>query len=87
MSPLTRKISTLAALLLGLFLGIRYLLPLVFPFLLGGALALAAEPIVRFGCRRLHLPRGAAAGIGVSMSFAFLVMVVLMLAALVLLNI
>jgi len=84
LSPLSRKISTLAALLLGLFLGIRYLLPLVFPFLLGGALALAAEPIVRFGCRRLHLPRGAAAGIGVSMSFAFLVMVVLMLAALVL---
>lgn len=84
MNPLLRKLLTLAALLLGITFGIRYLLPLVFPFLLGGVLALAAEPIVRFGCNRLHLPRPAAAGIGVSMSFAFLAMVILMLAALLL---
>lgn len=84
MTPLVRKLLTIAALLAGLFLGVRYLLPLVFPFLLGGALALAAEPIVRFSCRRLHLPRPVAAGIGVSMSFSFLVMLVLILAALVL---
>lgn len=84
MSPLNRKLLTLAALLLGLFLSIRYFLPLVFPFLLGGALALAAEPIVRFGCKRLHLPRPVSAGIGVSMSFAFLFMIILMLAALIL---
>ena len=84
MNPLFRKLLLLAALLAGIFLGIRYLLPLIFPFLLGGALALAAEPIVRFGCKRLHLPRPAAAAIGVSMSFAFLAIVVLLLAALVL---
>ena len=84
MNPLLRKLITLAALLAGLFLGIRYLLPLIFPFLLGGALALASEPIVRFGCRRLRLPRPVAAGIGVGMSFSFLAMVILMLAALVL---
>lgn len=84
MNPLLRKLLTLAVLLLGIAFGIRYLLPLVFPFLLGGALALAAEPIVRFGCNRLHLPRPVAAGIGVSMSFAFLAMVILMLAALLL---
>ena len=34
---------------------IKFLLPLLFPFLLGGALALAAEPVVRFLCKRLHL--------------------------------
>lgn len=84
LSPLTRKLLTLAALLLAIFLSIRYFLPLIFPFLLGGALALAAEPIVRFGCKRLHLPRPVAAGIGISMSFTFLAMAVLMLAALVL---
>lgn len=84
MPSLKRKLLTLAALLLGVFLGLRYLLPLIFPFLLGGALALAAEPMVRFGCRRLHLPRPLCAGIGVSMSFAFLFMMILTVAALLL---
>ena len=77
-----RKLLTLAALLAGVYLAVRYLLPLIFPFLLGGALALAAEPLVRFGCRRLRLPRPAAALIGVGMSFSFLAIVILMLAAL-----
>lgn len=77
-----RKISALCALLLGIFLFVRYLLPLFFPFLIGTALALAAEPMVRFGCERLRLPRPVAAGIGVSMSFAFLVLALLLLAAL-----
>ena len=84
MSAIKRKLLTLAALLLGIFLSIRYLLPLIFPFLLGGALALAAEPVVRFGCKRLHLPRPICAGVGVSMSFAFLFMIILLLAALIL---
>lgn len=83
MNPLMRKFLMLAAVLLGIFLSVRYLLPLIFPFLFGAALALAAEPIVRFGCKRLHLPRAVAAGIGVSMSFAFVAIAVLLLAALV----
>ena len=82
MSPLLRKLPTFASILFGIFLSVRYLLPLLFPFLFGAALALAAEPIVRFGCRRLHLPRPVASGIGVSMSFAFLAIAVLFLAAL-----
>lgn len=82
MTPLIRKFLTLASILLGIFLSVRYLLPLIFPFLFGAVLALAAEPIVRFGCTRLHLPRSAASGIGVSMSFAFLAIAILMLAAL-----
>ena len=82
MSPLLRKLPPFASILFGIFLSVRYLLPLLFPFLFGAALALAAEPIVRFGCRRLHLPRPVASGIGVSMSFAFLAIAVLFLAAL-----
>ena len=82
MNPPVRKLFTLAFVLLGLYISIRYLLPLFFPFLLGGALALAAEPLVRFLCKRL--PRPVAAGIGVTLSFAFLAMVLLLLAALVL---
>lgn len=82
MNPLIRKLLTLSAILIGFFLSVRYLLPLIFPFLFGTALALAAEPIVRFGCRKLHLPRPVASGIGVSMSFAFLAIAVLFLAAL-----
>lgn len=83
MNPHIRKLLILSVALFGIFLSVRYLLPLFFPFLIGTALALAAEPIVRFGCNRLHLPRPVASGIGVSMSFAFLMIVVLLLAALV----
>lgn len=83
MSPLFRKLSGLALGTLGFYLVFRYLLPLIFPFLIGTALALAAEPIVRFGCNRLRLPRSVAAGIGVSMSFAFVAIAILLLAALV----
>ena len=42
------------------------------PFLLGGVLALSAEPVVRFLTRRCRLPRAAGAGIGVSLSFLLL---------------
>ncbi len=82
MNPKMRKILVVLSIFIGFFISIRYLLPLFFPFLIGAALALAAEPMVRFGCKQLHLPRGIAAGIGVGMSFAFLAMVILMLAAL-----
>lgn len=49
---------------LALWLGIRYVLPIALPFLLGAGIALVAEPLVRRICTRL--PRGAAAGLGVS---------------------
>ena len=76
-----------AALLLGagaLWLGGRYLLPLVIPFVLGGGLALAAEPGVRFLSGRLRLPGSAAAGMGVGTVFALLCALVTMLLALLL---
>lgn len=70
--------------LLGAFLAVKYLLPLVLPFLLGAALAFTAEPVVQFLCARLHLKRGLAAGIGVSMAFSFLAFAVLILCGLIL---
>ena len=51
------------------WLGAKYFLPLCFPFFLGGGLALLAEPLVRFLCRRLRFPRTVAAGIGVTAVF------------------
>ena len=46
------------------WLGVKYLLPVALPFLLGGALALAAEPLV--GRLSKRLPRGISAGIGIT---------------------
>ena len=70
---------------LGIFLlawgAIRFLLPLVSPFLLGLALALAAEPVVSLLQKRLHIPRGISTGIGVTMACFLLAMLLLLTAA------
>ena len=68
-----RKILYFLGLLLALWLGIRYLLPLLLPFLLGIAIALTAEPAVKFISKKLRLPRPAAAGLGVSTTLLLLV--------------
>ena len=81
MSSGFRKGLTLIIIFLAVFLSVRYLLPLCLPFLLGAALALAAEPIVRFLSAKVRLPRALAAGIGVSMSFCFLALLVMVLCA------
>lgn len=82
MPPNLRKILSISLVILGIYLGIQYLLPLLLPFLLGAALALAAEPIVRFFCGKLRLPRSVAAGLGVSMAFSFVALVIMLLLAL-----
>lgn len=79
--PGTRKSLTLLWVFVLVWLTLRYLLPLVSPFLLGLALALAAEPMVSFLHRHLHIPRPVSAGIGVSMAFCLLAMVCLLLCA------
>lgn len=84
MQPKIKKIIVLILAAGLVWLGGRYLLPLTMPFLLGGGLALAAEPGVRFLSGRLRLPRSAAAGIGVGMVFALLCALVTMLLALLL---
>lgn len=65
----------------GLFVFARFLLPLFLPFLLGAGLAVAAEPLVGFLCRRLHVRRGLATAVGITMSFSLLAMVILVLCA------
>ena len=66
---------------LGLWLSLRYLLPVLLPFLLAGALALVSEPLVRSLQDRLHLPRSAATGIGVSICLGLAVLLFLTLCA------
>lgn len=77
-----RKIILTILLFLGIVLFVSYLLPLVFPFLLGTGLALSAEPIVRVLHDRLGLRRGVAAGIGVTMAFFLIALVILVLCGL-----
>lgn len=81
MPPLLRKNLLIFAVFAGLFLAVRYLLPLFLPFLLGSILALAAEPLVQFLSKKLHLKRWIATGIGVSTAFSFLVLLMMVLCA------
>ena len=83
MNPGIKKVLTALTAVLGLWFFIRFLLPLTLPFLLGGLLALAAEPLVRFLCKKLHTPRAVAAGIGVTMAFFLLALVIIIFCALV----
>lgn len=59
-----KKPLMLIAAFAALWLGVKYVLPVALPFLLGAGVALAAEPLVRRAAARL--PRAAAAGLGVS---------------------
>lgn len=79
----SRKYLFLAGVLFALWLSIRYALPVLLPFLLGAGLALAAEPAVRFGTNRLHLPRWAGAGLGVTLTLIALTAVLWLVGSLV----
>lgn len=59
-----KKPLLFAAIFAAVWLGVKYLLPVALPFVLGALLALAAEPLVRPIATRL--PRAAAAGLGVT---------------------
>lgn len=72
---------SVTAVFAAVWLAARFLLPLVSPFLLGALLALAAEPMVRFLNKKVHVPRGVSTAIGVSMAFSFLAMLVMVLCA------
>ena len=60
----------------------KFILPFLFPFLLGLGLALASEPVVRLGTDRLGFRRGICAGIGVTLTLVLLLGVVFFLGAL-----
>ncbi|MBQ6840401.1 MAG: sporulation integral membrane protein YtvI [Oscillospiraceae bacterium] len=77
-----RKGMVLLGTLLAIWLGAKYLLPVLLPFLLGAVLAMAAEPVVRLGVRHLKLPRAVASGAGVSLTLILLVGLLSLLGAL-----
>jgi sporulation integral membrane protein YtvI len=73
LSPTYRKFLYFLALGLLLWITVRFLLPVLLPFLLGGLLALAAEPLVRFCSQKLRIPRFLSAGLGVGLTLLLLV--------------
>lgn len=77
-----RKALTFAAVFLVAALVIRYLGPVLMPFLLGGLLALAAEPAVSLGVRKLKMPRALSAGVGVTATLVLLTATLWLLGAL-----
>lgn len=79
--PGIKRILSILTAFAAVWLSVRFLLPLFFPFVLGTALALAAEPMVGFLNSRFHIPRPISTGIGVSMAFCFLTILALMICA------
>lgn len=79
-----RNALVLAGGILGGWFLIRYALPVLFPFLLGAGLALAAEPMASPLERRLKLKRWLASGIAVCAVFVLLLAVLVLLTALLL---
>lgn len=75
-----KKVFYVILVVLGLWLGVRYLLPVGLPFLLGALLALAAEPLVSLASKKMK--RSWAAGLGVSVTLVLLVCVVGLVGAL-----
>lgn len=76
-----KKYLYAALFLVGLWLGGKYILPVLLPFLLGALVAVAAEPAVNFGIRRLGLRRGLASGAGVLLTLLLVVGSVSLVAA------
>ena len=64
-----------------LWLTVKFLLPLLSPFLLGALLALAAAPTVAVLCPGARWPRAVSTAVGVSMAFCFLALLLLILCA------
>lgn len=65
---LLRKLLAAPLILGAVWLGAKHILPVLLPFLLGGTLALAAEPLVHLGGKKLGLSRAVSAGLGVSVT-------------------
>ena len=82
MGSSSQRCLRFCAALLAAWLGLRLVLPLMYPFLLGALLALGAEGAADFLERRLRLPRFLAAGLAVGALVAGLGLLLLLLAAL-----
>lgn len=79
-SSLKKPLILLAA-IAALWLGFRYVLPVALPFLLGAALAFAAEPVVQLCTKKLRFPRWLATGLGVSAAIVAVLGIVSLLGA------
>lgn len=77
-----RKALTFAAVFFAAALALRYLGPVLMPFLLGTLLALAAEPAVSLGVRKLKMPRSLSSGVGVTVTLVLLTTTLWLLGAL-----
>lgn len=64
---LKNKWVILGLLAFGLWLGVKYLLPLLLPFAIGTLLAVAAEPLVRLTSRKMKRPYAACVGISTTL--------------------
>ena len=82
MGSTSKRCLRFCAALLAAWLGLRLVLPLMYPFLLGTLLAMGAEGTADFLERRLRLPRFLAAGLAVGALVAGLGGLMLLLAAL-----
>lgn len=81
--PVYRKLFNICLTFFAVWLIMRFLMPLLLPFLLGTVLALAAEPMVSFWVRKCRLPRGAAAGLGVGSTLVLLLALLVLVLALI----
>lgn len=77
-----RKVRIWAIAAVGAWFVLRFLLPVLAPFLLAALLAFAAEPLVSVLHRKLRLPRTAAAAAGVTVALAIAVLLTVSLCAL-----
>lgn len=82
LSDTLRKILVAFGSVLAVWVGIKYVFPVLLPFLMGLLLALAAEPAVGFIAGKGKLPRSVSAGIGVMLTLLFLAAAVSLLGAL-----
>lgn len=77
-----RKLPLLVLIAVGLWIFVRFLLPVLMPFLLAALLAVAAEPLVCVLNSRLKLPRAGAAAVGVTVALLIAVLLTVCLCAL-----
>ena len=77
-----RKFLWILLIAVGCWLGIRFALPILLPFLWAAILVLAAEPLVKNIHNRLHLRRSIASAIGVTITMLLAILVLLSLCAL-----
>ena len=77
-----KKLPFVALAVVGAWILLRYLLPVLTPFLLAALLALAAEPLVMVLHSKLKFPRTAAAAIGVTVALLIAILLLVSVFAL-----